>query len=218
MSAFMLDRRGTQIPTSDAVLMCAVVLAGTAAASLAQPALWYLTPVVVGCLLVASKHGSTRRATGFPEEIQAMFDDTIAKLPAGSIRALYSDIITAGRPVFARRLRRSGDDVQRETREAVTELLTLASQVALDATRLDMTIQSGAMTTRNPAVLVSAGKARAQYTLQLEEVVATLNAVVASGLAHGTAESERVSELVTQIRDEAEARSEAWKEIDALLA
>lgn len=211
--------RENHVPTPDVVVMIAVLVAGFAAASIAAPALWYVTPVVVAGLLIASRAGSARGSQPeLPEELRATLADTLERLPTGEIRALYDDVINAALPAFGRRMRRLSDYHARDTRESVRELLEGASQVALDASRLDTILRSGTMLQRDPSVHAAAMRARAQYAYQLAESKSTLQALVASGLSHGTPESERLAELVTAIREETEARSEAWKEIDSLLS
>jgi hypothetical protein len=152
-----------------------------------------------------------------PDELNERLAMTLNGLPTGEIRALYNDVIRAAMPVFARRLRRLSDHYALSTRQSVCELLEAASQVAIDAARLDTNLRSGTMLQRDPSVYVAAGRARAQYAKQLADAASTLNALVASGLAHGTPESDRVTELVTEIREDTAARTEAWKEIDSLL-
>jgi hypothetical protein len=219
MRVATLVQSGPQLPMRDLVVMTAVMISGLAAASLAEPLLWYLTPAVVVCLLLASREGALRAAgSDMPEELNEKLATTLNSLPTGEIRALYNDVIEAAAPVFSRRMRRLSDHYARHTRDSVIELLEAASHVAIDASRLDMTLRSGTMLHREQSVRISAEKARAQYAKQLADVVATLNALVASGLAHGTPESDRVTELVAEIRDETTARTEAWKEIDSLLA
>jgi hypothetical protein len=185
---------------------------------MAEPLLWYLTPVVVGCLLLASREGAARADDNdMPDELNEKLATTLNSIPTGEIRALYHEVIRAAMPAFTRRLRRLSDHYARDTRESVCELLEAASQVAIDASRLDTTLQSGTMLHKDPSVHAAADRARAQYAKQLAEAASTLNALVASGLAHGTPESERITELVTEIREETVARTEAWKEIDSLL-
>ena len=218
MIAATLLQSGPQVPARDFVLMIAVLVTGLAAASIAEPLLWYVTPAVAVGLLLASREGALRAAgSDMPEELGDKLATTLNSLPTGEIRALYNEVIEAAAPVFSKRMRRLSDHYARNTRESVCELLEAASHVAIDAARLDSTLRSGAMLQREQSVRLSAEKARAQYVKQLSDVAMTLNAVVASGLAHGTPESERVTELVTEMRDETNARTEAWKEIDSLL-
>jgi hypothetical protein len=195
-----------------------VIVSGIAAASIAEPVLWYLTPAVAMCLLLASREGARRTAgSDMPDDLSERLATTLNSMPTGEIRALYNDVIAAAMPVFARRLRRLSDYYARDTRESVRELLEAASQVALDAARLDTTLRSGTLLQRDPSVRSSAESARAQYAKQLADAASTLHALAASGLAHGTPESERVTELVTEIREETSARTAAWKEIDSIL-
>jgi hypothetical protein len=218
MRAATLLQSGPQVPTRDFVVMMAVLISGLVAASIAEPLLWYLTPAVVVCLLLASREGVSRAAdSDMPEALNERLATTLNSIPTGEIRALFNDVIRAAMPVFSRRMRRLRDYYARDSRESVRELLEGACQVALDAARLDTTLRSGAMLQKDVSVRGAAEKARAQYAKQLGDVTRTLDALVASGLAHGTPESERVTDLVTEIREETAARMEAWQEIDSLL-
>ena len=102
MRAATLIQSGPQISTQDFVVMIAVLISGLAAASIAQPLLWYLTPAVVVCLLLASREGALRaEGSDMPEELNAKLATTLNGLNGASMPAEVLSAWNEGTTLFS---------------------------------------------------------------------------------------------------------------------
>ena len=114
-----------------------------------------------------------------------------------------------------------------EARRHVADLVADSCTIALDLARLDATAPVSALPNATtpgagaaPADAALSARyqaARELFTKRLGDAASALSALYASGVERGTPASDRVAELVSEIREEASARSAAKSELDALL-
>ncbi len=224
MSGSMAVAHQMRISKHDRLLLAAILASGAAAAALAMPVLWAVTPLVA--LLV---FWSARRAapadvihetpTELPPRLEQLLDDAIVQLPRGDARQLLANIVRAARPLFAERQSAFDADAERETRAHVTDLVTASCETALELHRLDGAAPNGAPVGVDAAsgLDVRYQRARAELVTRLRDAATALSELYASGLEHGTPASDRAAELADTLRADAIARGSALREMDALL-
>jgi hypothetical protein len=212
----------SQLPAGDATLIGSVIVAGIAAGAAGAPFFWMATPIVAGLLLLMIRRGalpsspSESGVTELPPKLHRVVSDALAQLPEGDASRLLNGVVRPARVLLA--ARDSAFDARDDdaTREFVAELVSGACDIALDLARIEEvapTAMSGG------ADLVERYRtARALFEKRLGDAAAALSALFAAGVEHGTPASDRVAELVTELREDAKVRSEAKAELDALLA
>jgi hypothetical protein len=208
------------IPAFDGLLFVAIICVGAAAASVAMPILWVVTPAVASLVYI-----SARRAARVPVEhvsdgelplhVQQALDDAIDRLPLGEPRQLLASIVRQARPLLADRESAFDGEMERKTRDDVIDLVNAACETALELWRLD----GAAPTGRGAEDVLSLRYRRAREELvnRLQSAATSLSELYASDVEHGTPASDRVAELAAALRDDARARSAAKDEIDGVV-
>ena len=217
---FPMPAEPVGVPVADVVLVLAVIAAGGAAAWVADPALWYVTPAVAGVLLVASNRGRVRALqaeSGAPEllpDLRRTVDAAMDQLPDGGARRLLDKIMRPARSVFAARESAFDERHDTETRRNVADLVGAACAIALDLARLDAVSPPN-----GPAgdqLQERYESARRLLTKRLEDAASALGALYAAGLERGTPASDRVADLASELREDASARAAARREMEQL--
>lgn len=221
-------RTGWTIARGPAVLVVAIGISGFAAAALAQPLLWLVTPIVAAVVLaggVSRVQGGSANdldAASFPPRLRRALERAAAQLPVGAARELLASVVRQARAVFAADDERFSADAREELRRDVAELAEVCCTTALDLARLDAFLEPrSSRETGNAArraELDARGRAaRALFVRRLADAELALRAVYTAGVERGTPASDRVAELVTEIQGDAAARRAATDEIQRLL-
>jgi len=201
----------------DTALIVAVLAAGSGAGALVDSNFWLITAVVAFILFAARRTAIERArdiAPGFdalPRDVQDFATETLDSMPDGAAAGLLRNVLRQASAIFAR----EGGDVI--ARKPVQELVHSACLVAIDVSRLDVALSSGRLKEANEGAFTSAVAARQLHARRLTDAASTLAALNASGLAQGTPESERVEQLVVDIREDAAIRLAAWAEVDSIM-
>jgi hypothetical protein len=205
------------MPRTDRVLVFAVLASGILAGVIENMWLLVLTPVVGGMLVFASRAAIARARErlphfdALPEDLRDIVEATFDATAPGAAYNLLQSVVKPAAAIFASR------DADNDSQRDVAELVQSACSVASDVARLDTALSSGRLEARNDGVLASALAARELHARRLSDAATTLAALLASGLAHNSPASERVSELVSEIRRDASARHAAWVEVDSAI-
>ncbi|MEO8334419.1 MAG: hypothetical protein ABI664_05575 [bacterium] len=223
MSAALTPRAeptSKSISTFDGLLFISIICVGAAAASIAMPILWFVTPVMAGLVYI-----SARNAMRIPVEIagdgrlpayvQQALDDAIDRLPLGEPRQLLANVVRQARPLLAHRESSFDDAMERQTREDVIDLVNAACETALELWRLDGAAPKGPGA--DDALIVRYSRAREELVSRLRSAATSLSELYASDVERGTPASDRVAELAAALRDDARARSAAKGEIDGVI-
>jgi len=104
-----------------------------------------------------------------------------------------------------------------DARRNVSELLEAACDIAREMARLDRAFPAGTPSSADDEVVAAAWASRRLFAGRLEDATSALAAMYAAGVAHGTPASDRVAELVNEIRADAAATSHARAEVQKLL-
>ena len=213
------------IPAADGLLFIAIVLSGAAAAIVALPMLWIVTPVMAALVYFSARQASSvplvvdALAGELPPHVQHAIDQAIDRLPLGEPRQLLANVVRQARPLFAERQSAFDAETERETRANVTALVNAACETALDLWRLDgaapRVAPAGARTRGDLGVRYR--RARDELVTRLRDAATSLSELYASDVEHGTPASDRVAELAAALRADAMARSAAKSEIDTVV-
>ena len=204
------------VPTADAVLIMAVVVAGVAAAFVASPLLWLATPVMATMIYVASREASgpsvvvNVSAPVFPPALQETITTAMVQVPYGEAQRLLTDVVRHARPLFAAAASAFDDEHEQETRARVAELVSAACDIALELSRLEQVPPGKELAQRYEA-------ARQLLVKRLGDASTALGELYAAGVEQGTPASERVAELATELGADAKARRDAKTEMNQLL-
>lgn len=223
------------ISPADVAVIVAVMIAGAAAAELADPVLWIVTPLVAstlfGAALVAARRRHSAKAvtdTPLPPRLERAVADALATLPAGAGRDLLGDVVRHARALldsFAGQV-----DEQRLTRD-VSDLVEACCDIAREHARLDAVLPAlwepalapaaarGAVGDTGGDELRRRGDAsRELLTERLRAAASTLEQMaLAQGVERGGAAAQRVAELTSELAAEAAARRHAAREIQKLM-
>jgi hypothetical protein len=227
-------KASSSIAGADSLLIVAVVIAGIAAAQLAMPALWVVTPMVAAALLVAAVSAAHRTPpTGktpvvpLPPRLERSVAEAFAVLPAGEARELLADIVRrAGALLDA-----AGQTGERRLARDVTDLVDACCEIAREHARLDAVLPAlwepalapaaarGAADDAGADELRRRGDAgRLLLTRRLREAAAVMEEmVVQQGVERSGAAAQRVAELTSELAAEAAARRHAAQEIHRLM-
>jgi hypothetical protein len=221
---------------ADLAVITGVMVAGVAAAQLAMPVLWLVTPVVAATLFVAALTAARRRrslkspsAAPLPPRLERSIDDAFATLPFGDARELLDVVVRQARSlsdVFAGHV-----DEQRLLRD-VTALVEACCAIAREHARLDAMLPAlwepalapaaarGAADDASGDELRRRGDAsRELLTRRLRDAAAVLEQMaLQQGVERGGTAAQRVAELTTELAAEAAARRHAAQEIQRLMA
>jgi hypothetical protein len=214
------ETTSASISAFDGLLFIAIICVGVAAASIAMPVLWAVTPAVASLVYI-----SARRAARVPVQdvtdgelplhVQQVLDDAIDRLPLGEPRQLLANIVRQARPLLADRESSFDNEMERKTRDDVIDLVNAACETALDLWRLD----GAAPRERGGQDVLSLRYQRAREELvnRLQSAASSLSELYASDVEYGTPASDRVAELAAALRNDARARSAAKGEIDGVV-
>ena len=219
LQADQINAATGRIASRDTLLFYAIIFAGLAAAWLAMPILWVVTPVMAALVLYSARRAvavpvSVVVEIGLPQHLQQAIDETIARLPLGEPRLLLANVVRQARPLFAARESAFDKDMERETRENVIDLVNASCETALDLWRLDGAAPKTA--TADVELSQRYQRAREELVTRLRSAATSLSELYASDVENGTPASDRVAELATELRADARARSAAKSELDVI--
>jgi hypothetical protein len=217
-----------RLSQADVVLICAILGAGAAAAIRVAPVLW-LTAVVVAVLTFrASTRASAQTAveplplSEFPPTIDEAVQDAVARLPGGDARHLLASVVREARPLFGRTATPFDASSDNDARREAGELVLASCDTALELARLDALLEArtapgGSPMRGDESLLNRLSAARDLFATRLADAAVALTTLYAAGVEQGTPASDRVAELVVELRADAGARVAAKRELDELL-
>src|SRR5262249_43098986 len=130
-------------------------------------------------------------------------------------------VIRQARPLFGTTMSAFDASKDNESRAHAAELVIASCDTALELARLDALLAAEARVNAKPAseqALESRYSAvRARFAKRLTDAAAALGELYAAGIEHGTPSSDRVQELVSDLRSDAASRAAAKVEVDELL-
>jgi len=210
-----------RLAPSAAILLGAVLLAGTAAAVQVSPLLWVITPCVAWIVL----RGAAREAAlpsaaeldirELPSALRERVRSTSAQLPAGDARRLLLGVVNQARLVYGRDESRFDATEESRLREYVGNLVDACCATAADLARLDQFAETAG--TARADLAARALKARELFRDRLTNAAAAIAELYTSNVERGTPSTDRVAELTAEISADASARSAASREITELL-
>ncbi len=210
------------IPATDVLLILGVAASGSAAAAMTASALWFVTVAVIVVLLVASHRGAAAlgskgeaRLHTLPAPLRGAIAAALSELPEGDAKRCLEHLTERAALLFAPRQSTFDEDWERGTLQQVADLVVAACGVARDIARLDRAVPSEAL----PDDHVAAGliATRRLFVGRLDDASAALAALYSAGVENGTPASDRVGELVNEIRADAALTSHARRELERLL-
>jgi serine/threonine protein kinase len=225
-----VSRAWRAVPASLYALSAAVLLGGTFAGSVGTPLLLWTSPVF-GALLLVGAYQKVRspvvtpleRRPDLPPTVEEAVLRSLADVPPGTARGLLADLVRAGRALFVR-LDRIGDD--RGLAPALTELIISACSAASDLAQLDENLGRFERQRERFATVPAGwldGLARCERTRdalvqRLLEAMTVLGKLQSQSAELTDVGDPTLPDLTRELQAEAEAQSEAAKEVEALLA
>jgi hypothetical protein len=229
----MTSASAPRVSAHDQVLVLAVLAAGAAAAYLAAPALWAVTPIVAAMLAVAAVRGARRPVDAqpsapLPARLERSVAEAFATLPAGEARDLLAAVVHRARHLLETYAR--SVDERRVVRD-VTDLVDACCEVAREHARLDAVLPA----LWEPALAPAAARGSADdaagdelrrrgdagrelLARRLRDAGAVIDEMlVQRGVERAGSAAERVAELTSELAAEAKARRHAAEEIQRLL-
>lgn len=206
----------------DVRLIVAVTVAGSVAAVVATPVLWISTAAIVALLAVVQhSQGAVdvrddKRLQSLPLPIQRALRSTLANLPPGDAKRLLNAVGRQAAILFAARGKAFAEPWGESARHNVSDLVEASCEVAVELSRLERVSAADALSAPDAQVRVKLNASRSLFAGRLEDAASALAALYASGVHHGTPASDRVAELVQEIRADAAATSYAWAEMQKL--
>lgn len=205
----------------DVRLIAAVTTAGSVAAVMATPVFWLSTVGIVALLAVVQRHGEVdvrddKRLRSLPLPIQRALRSTLAGLPPGEAKRLLNAVGRQVAILFDARKSAFDEPWGESVRQNVSDLVEAACEVAVELSRIERAIAGEALSAPDAQVRVKLNASRSLYAGRLEDAASALASMYASGVQHGTPASDRVAELVQEIRADAAATSHAWAEMETL--
>ena len=223
------DAARPSIAPIDSIMILAMLSTGITAGLVAHSELLLFTPIMAGLVLVASKQAIQDRdvrdvpaMAEFPPAIAAAVERAIGRLPAGDARRLLADVVREARPLFVARSSAFDASKDEEARMQAGELIIASCDTALELSQLDdmleiHTAPDGEDLPRDMTLLTKLSSARELFANRLRAASFALSNVYAAGLEHGTPASDRIAELVADLRADAGARTAAKRELNDLL-
>ena len=202
----------------DVRLIVAVAIAGSVAAVVVHPLFWLSTAVLVAILAAAKRKGDVdvrddRRLRSMPLPVQRTLRATLAGLPPGDAKRLLNAVGRQAAILFD--ARRSAFD--EKARANVSDLVEASCEVAVELSRHERAIATHGMAPSDATLRIKLEASRSLFAGRLEDAASALASMYASGVQHGTPASDRVAELVQEIRADAAASSYAWSEVQGLV-
>jgi hypothetical protein len=209
------------------LLLVAVVVTGFSAALVAMPALWIVTPMVALTILAGARaaHVAAESAlveVPLPAALQHAIDRAFVELADESTaRRLLLDVVRHARPLFDTHDSAFDSAHDEQTRANASELVAECCEVALQLSQVDElraahigAAQDASQRQETRATFEATHMMLVQH---LSNAADALAALYVSGVEHGTPASERVAELVSEIKLDASARSAAAEEMKKLV-
>jgi hypothetical protein len=201
----------------DVRLIVAVTAAGSIAAVMANPVFWLSTAALVTLLATAQRKGDRdvrddRRLRALPLPVQRTLRATLAGLPPGDAKRLLNAVGRQAAILFDGR-RAAFDE---NARQNVSDLVDASCEVAAELSRLERAVAATALPVSDAQLRVKLNASRSLFAGRLEDAASALASMYASGVHHGTPASDRVAELVHEIRADAAASNYAWSEVQRL--
>lgn len=201
----------------DVRLIVAVSVAGSVAAVTTTPVLWLSTAALVALLAAAQRKGDKdvrddRRMRSLPLPLQRTLRATLAGLPPGDAKRLLNAVGRQAAILFDAR-RPSFDEGARQN---VSDLVEASCEVAVELSRVERAAAAQTLSAPDATLRIKLNGSRRLFAGRLEDAASALASMYASGVHHGTPASDRVAELVHEIRADAAASSYAWSEVQKL--
>jgi hypothetical protein len=213
----------------DSVMILAMLSTGITAGFVSHSELLLATPIMAGLVFVASKQAMQHRdrrdippTSDFPPEIAAAIERAMDRLPAGDGRRLLADVVREARPLFVSRPSAFDASKDDEARAQAAELITASCDTALELSQLDdmldgLTAPVGDELPTAMTLLNRLSSARDLFANRWRAASLALSGAYAAGVENGTPASDRVAELVAELKADAGARSAAKRELNDLL-
>ena len=205
----------------DVRLIVAVTTAGSVAAVVVSPMLWLSTAVLVAFLAAAQRKGEVdvrddRRIQSLPISLQRTLRSTLAGLPPGDAKRLLNEVGRQAAILFDARRSALNEPWGENARQNVADLVEASCEVARELSRVERATATHAASAPDANLNAQLTLSRSLFTGRLQDAAAALSSLYASGVQHGTSASDRVAELVQEIRADAAASSYAWSEVQKL--
>ncbi len=203
------------LPTSFALLLSTIAIAGTWAGMVAEPSFRWSGPLVAILLLIASQLrlrqpaiGASTRQRVFPTRTERLMVETFAQLPDGEARELLARLVRTCEAVY-RTLHTSG---ARSLAQDVDSLLQHACRAAVDLSELDAGL---AVLGDEPGTERSA-QLRTQLVERLHRGVHVLYRLHTETVDADPVRAQ-LTDLLEALETEAEAYGEVRHELEAML-
>ena len=206
----------------DVRLIVAVAMAGSVAAVMANPMLWLSTAAIVGLLaIVQRREGEVdvrddKRLRSLPLPVQRALRSTLAGLPPGDAKRLLNAVGRQAAILFDARGSAFDEPWGESARQNVSDLVEAACEVALELSRLERAVAVHSLSAPDANLIARLTNSRDLFAGRLDDAASALASMYASDVHHGTPASDRVAELVQEIRADAAATSHAWSEMQRL--
>jgi hypothetical protein len=203
----------------DVRVIVGVTVAGSIAAAMGHPVLWLSTAVLVGFLAVVQRRQTAvdvrddGRLRSLPLPLQRILRSTLAGLPPGDAKRLLNEVGRQTAILFDARGVAFDEPWGASARQNVSDLVEAACEVARELSRLERAFPVGASPAPDASLIAEVTASRRLFEGRLEDAASALSALYASGVHQGTPASDRVAELVQEIRADAAATSHAWSEV-----
>lgn len=212
----------------DNLMIWAILATGMMAGFRSRPELLLFTPIVALLTLVASKQAHARAVIDlpliddFPRHVAAAIDRTIGRMQAGDAQRLLAGVVRSAKPLFSMTPSAFDASKDNEAREQAGELIVASCDTALELSQLDdmLEIHTAPGSGDSPSdmsLLIRLSSARDLLVTRLRDASLALDQLYASGVVRGTPASDRVAELVAELKADAGARESATMEVDRLL-
>ena len=217
------------IEPMDNLMIWAILATGLMAGFRSRPELLLFTPIVALLTLVASKQAHARAAADlpsvdqFPQHIAAAIDRAIGRMQAGEPQRLLAGVVRSAKPLFSMKSSAFDASKDNEAREQAGELIVASCDTALELSQLDdmleiHTVPGSGDSPSDMSLLIRLSSARELLVTRLRDASLALDQLYASGVVRGTPASDRVAELVAELKADAGARDSAKAEVDRLLS
>jgi len=213
----------------DSLMIWAILGTGVMAGLVSRPELLLLTPAMAGLVFVASKQAFQRAdvelppVSEFPGRVATAVEKTIGRMQPGEPRRLLGAVVRSARPLFTMKSSAFDASTDDDARAHAGDLVIAACDTALELSQLDdmleiHTAPDSGTRPRDMSLLIRLSSARDLLATRLRDASLALDEMYASGVARGTPSSDRVAELVAELRADANARDSAKRELDQLLS
>ena len=211
----------------DSIMLWAMLGSGVVASIVSRHELLLITPLITALIFLASKQAHDRleempALAELPARAAAAVDRAMTRLPAGDARRMLGDVVREAGRVFAMQSSAFDSSKDNEARAEAEELLVASCDTALELAQLDdmLEVHTGPDSGDTPvdmSLLNKLSSGRDLFATRLRDAGMALAALYASGVVQGTPASDRVAELVTELKSDAGSRVAAKRELDDLL-